>query len=106
MRGADLFNAKVLDPAGRRVGVVIDIRAVPRAGGSALVVDGLVLGRRHFRLFGYERRDEVGPALFTRFAALLHRHARYARMSDLDIEEPGVVRLRVDWDDLDGFSDS
>ncbi len=100
MRGADLFDAPVLDPAGRRVGMVLDIRAVPDPERRALVVQGLVLGRRHVRLFGYERSEEVGPRLFSRIAARLHRDARYAPLADVDISTPKVVRLRVPWDDL------
>lgn len=103
MRGADLFDATVLDPAGRRVGVVLDLRAVPDSERRMLVVEGLVLGRRHVRLFGYERREEVGPALFARVAAWLHRDTRYAPLAKVDVSTPGTVRLRVPWDDLEGL---
>ncbi|HLU28015.1 MAG TPA: hypothetical protein VKZ65_06225 [Glycomyces sp.] len=106
MKGADLFNAEVLDPEGRRVGMVIDIRAVPVSEGRpALVVRGLVIGLRHVQLFGYQRRDEVGPKLFTRISALLHRDTRYAPLADVELSAPGTVRLRVPWDELDLLAD-
>lgn len=101
MRGSELFNAAVLDPDGRPVGTVIDLRARPVPERRTLVVEGMVLGRRHVRLFGYERHDEVGPALLSRLAARLHRDTRYAPMGDLDLSTPEVIRLRVAWDELD-----
>lgn len=106
MRGADLFDAPVLDPSGRRVGMVLDIRAVPDSERRALVVQGLVLGRRRIRLFGYERSGEVGPRLFSRIVARLHRDARYVPLLDVDISTPEVVRLRVPWDYLVDLADA
>jgi hypothetical protein len=106
VKGADLFNAEVLDPEGRRVGMVVDLRAVPAPEGRpALVVQGLVVSRRHVRLFGYQRRDEVGPKLFTRVSAMLHRDTRYAPLADVELSAPGLVRLRVPWGDLDLLAD-
>ncbi|HEU5130365.1 MAG TPA: hypothetical protein VFU12_20470 [Glycomyces sp.] len=105
MKGADLFNAAVLDPGGRRVGMVIDIRTAPAPDRPALVVQGLVIGRRHVRLFGYQRSDEVGPKPLSRISALLHRDTRYAPLADVDLASPGTVRLRVPWDDLDLLAD-
>ena len=56
-----------------------------------------MLGRRHVRLFGYERSEEIGPRLFSRIAARLHRDARYAPLAD-GTYRPLVVRLRVPWE--------
>ncbi len=84
--------------------MVLDVRARPAPERRALVVEGMVVGRTRVRLFGYERRDEVGPALLRRFAIWLHRDTRYAPLSELDIAAPGTVRLRVPWDELDALS--
>ncbi|GAB3660689.1 hypothetical protein [Glycomyces tarimensis] len=104
MLASDLLEAPVAGTDGRREGIVIDIRARTRPGAPALVVEGLVLSRRHIRLFGYDRGDEVGPGLFTRLARFLHRDTRYVPLSDVDIDTPGAVRLRVPWDELDPLS--
>ena len=100
MLASELLETEVVDPQGREVGLVLDIRARPARDGTALVVEGLVVGRRHVRLFGYERRDEVGPALIARLAHRIHSDTRYALLSELDIEAGGPVRLRIPWDDL------
>lgn len=98
MRAGDLLGAPVLDPEGRRVGQVVDIRVLPSEDGRRLTVDGLLLSRHATRLFGYERGAERGPAVFERLAARIHRHDRYAHLSEVAFDDG--VRLRVDWDDL------
>jgi hypothetical protein len=104
MKASDLLLAEVRDRTGRRAGVVIDVRARVEADQS-LVIDGLVVGRRRLRLFGYERREERGPFLLERIEALLYRHIRYASMSEVEIEAPGRVRLIVDYEDLPRISE-
>jgi sporulation protein YlmC with PRC-barrel domain len=104
MKASDLRQAEVRDRTGRRIGVVVEVRARVEADQS-LVVDGLVLGRRHFRLFGYERREERGPFLLEWIEALLYRHIRYASMPEVEIEAPGRVRLAVDYEDLPRMSE-
>ncbi|GAB3233557.1 hypothetical protein GCM10027447_30080 [Glycomyces halotolerans] len=98
MLAAEVLNAPVLDADGNRVGNVLDLRTRP--DGGRLVVEGLVLSRRSIRLFGYERGDEGGPAVFTRLAAFLHRDTRVADLDEVELDPPHAVRLRVAWDDL------
>lgn len=98
MRAGELLGAPVLDSDGRRVGQVIDIRALASDDGRRLTVDGLLLSRHAVRLFGYERGDERGPRIFERLAAYIHCDDRYAALSHLDIGDD--VRLRVAWGEL------
>jgi hypothetical protein len=103
MKASDLLLAEVRDRTGRRAGVVIDVRA--RVEAESLIIDGLVVGRRRLRLFGYERREERGPFLLERIEALLYRHIRYASMPEVEIEAPGRVRLTVAYEDLPRMSE-
>ncbi|MCC3762108.1 hypothetical protein K3N28_03355 [Glycomyces sp. TRM65418] len=97
MRASELIGAPVLDTDGTRCSYVIDLRAGGDDGD--LVVDGLVIGRHHWRMFGYEHREEEGPALMRRIIEMLHRHTRYVPWGDFEIDDR-AVRLRRDWDDL------
>jgi hypothetical protein len=99
MKASDLLASHVTGPGGDRVGVVIDVRARIEDRGR-LILEGLVLGRRPLRLFGYERRAERGPFLLERFESFLHRGTKFANMDQLEISETGQVRLKVEWDAL------
>jgi len=103
MRAGDLFGAPVVDPQGRRRGVVVEIRtrAEEEPGRRpVLVVEGFIVGRHRWRLLGYERSDEQRPALLRAIVRWLHRHTRYAPWDDVDVEPPGVLRLHTRWEDL------
>lgn len=82
MRASDFLSAPVLSPEGARMGVVIDIRTRPEPTGEGevgLIVDGFIVGKRGWRLFGYERKREHGPLLLKWLVGLIHRNTRYAR---------------------------
>lgn len=103
MRAGDLLGTPVLDVDGRRRGVAIEIRTRAEGGigpEAELVVEGLVLATRRWRLFGYERRDERGPAVLRAVLRLVHRHTRYASVDELDIGPGGAIHLRGSWDEL------
>ncbi|MFC4376146.1 hypothetical protein ACFO5K_18780 [Nocardia halotolerans] len=99
MRARDLIDARVWDADGRQ-GVVLDLRAIPVRKGdrTALVVEGLVVGRHRIRLLGYERREERGPALLRWLVGLLHRDTRYVELTRCTLDTDGTVRLRSTWD--------
>ena len=64
------------------------------------MVDGLVVGPHRWRMVGYERHDERGPALFAALFRLLHRDTRYAAIDEVDIERGRQVHLRRPWREL------
>jgi hypothetical protein len=97
MRADDLIGRRVHAPGGGRRRYVIDVRT--RAEDGRLVVDGLIVGRHHWRMFGYEHRREHGPILMRRIVETLHRDTRYAPWGDLELDGD-TVRLTRDWDDL------
>lgn len=103
MLAGELMGTTVLDPDGRARGVVIDIRtrATRESGrGTVLVVDGLIVGKHQWQLFGYERHSERGPALLRVLVSLLHRRTRYAPWADVEVTDD-AVRLRRNWAELD-----
>jgi len=99
MRVNELIGAPVRDGDGGPRRFVIDVRTRVQDGG--LVVEGLVVGRRSWRMFGYEHRRENGPILLRKLIERLHRDTRLAPWEDLDIDpDVPAVRLRRNWDDL------
>lgn len=103
MRASDFLALPVLGPDGDRQGVVIDVRAVPEPDGTgeiALVVDGFIVGRRGWRLLGYERATEYGPWVMKWLVGRLHRDTRYASWADVDPRVGDCLRLRRPWADL------
>ncbi|OLT45908.1 hypothetical protein BJF85_18185 [Saccharomonospora sp. CUA-673] len=114
MRADELLGAPVYDREGRR-GVVIDVRvrADHELGrGTVLMVDGFVVGNRDWRLFGYERIEERGPALLQALIRWLHRHTRYAPWDTVDLQaleaeglEAATVQLRCPWTELPRFTE-
>lgn len=108
MRAGDLLGASVFDTDGRRRGAVIEIRTRAEGGtdpGTPLVVAGFVIGIRRWRLFGYERTGERGPAVFRTTIRLLHKHTRYAPFDEVDVEAGKGVHLRTPWDELHALHD-
>lgn len=110
MRAADLLGTPVRDRDGRRRGMVLDVRTRPerevRRSGTVLVVDGFLVGSRRWRLFGYERRREHGPALLQALVSVINRNTRYVRHDQVDVEDDETLRLRVSWNDLPDASTS
>ncbi|HEX2144760.1 MAG TPA: hypothetical protein VHG10_09650 [Glycomyces sp.] len=97
MRVNELIGAPVYNVDGSPRSYVIDVRT--RAEHGTLVVDGLVIGRHHWRMFGYEHRGEHGPILLRWAVGALHRHTRYVSWDDI-VLEGDIVQLRRDWEDL------
>jgi sporulation protein YlmC with PRC-barrel domain len=94
----DLLQMHVQDPAGRRLGRVLDVRLEHDAvePGERLRVTGLVVGHgRPGSYFGYDRRPDMGPWLVNRVVRWLHRHSAYAALDDLDDLDwrAGVIRV-------------
>src|SRR4051812_40438210 len=100
MRVSELLGLPAVDADGTSRGQVIEIRTRVEGRPAALVIDSLIIGTRHWRLFGYERRGERGPALFNALARLVHRNTRCVRYSELDVDPGHRVRLRRDWAEL------
>lgn len=108
MRAGDLLGVSVFDTDGRRRGAVIEIRTRVEGGtdrGGAVVLDGFVVGKRRWRLFGYERTGERGPAVFQAAIRLLHKHTRYAPIDQVDVEPRKGLRLHTPWDELPAVQD-
>jgi hypothetical protein len=69
-----LTGMTVLEPAGRRVGRVLDGRFAPAEDGR-MVLRALVVGDGHpGGLLGYDRRPGMGPWIVRRIVGRLHRN--------------------------------
>jgi hypothetical protein len=95
MRGHELLGLPVVDPSGRELGRVLDVRLVqdgPLLGAfAALRVEGLVVGtRRATSRLGYDRYDAHGPWLVRVLVHRLLRGTGYLRWSELELAD-GVV---------------
>ena len=93
-----LLQMPVQDPAGRRLGRVLDVRLERETTepGQRIRVIGLVVGRgRPGSYFGYDRRPTMGPWLVRVVVRWLHRHSAYVDLEDLDEMDwtAGVVRV-------------
>jgi sporulation protein YlmC with PRC-barrel domain len=96
MRASDLIGADVTDAAGRRLGVVTDIRCVQdgpvRGAMSAPRVSSLLVSRRHTgSLLGYDRRGQQGPWLVRAVVRALHRHLLEVPWEAVESYQPAVV---------------
>jgi sporulation protein YlmC with PRC-barrel domain len=94
----DLLQMHVQDPAGRRLGRILDVRIERETSepSERLRVIGLVVGHgRPGSYFGYDRRPDMGPWLVNRVVRWLHRHSAYADLDDLDDLDwrAGVIRV-------------
>ena len=93
-----LLQMPVQDPAGRRLGRVLDVRLERETTepGQRIRVIGLVVGRgRPGSYFGYDRRPTMGPWLVRVVVRWLHRHSAYVDLEDLAEMDwtAGVVRV-------------
>ncbi|MFD0558461.1 hypothetical protein ACFQ3B_15625 [Stackebrandtia endophytica] len=69
--------------------------------GTGLLITGIIVATRHWRLFGYERRRQHGPALLWWLIRRIHRHTRYATAGEFDRDDDaGAIRLRKRYADL------
>jgi sporulation protein YlmC with PRC-barrel domain len=69
-----LTGMDVVEPEGRRVGRVLDVRFAPATDGP-LVLEALIVGHGHpGSLLGYDRREGMGPWLVRRVVGWFHRH--------------------------------
>jgi sporulation protein YlmC with PRC-barrel domain len=99
MRASELIGQDVVDAAGRRLGIVTDLRCVQdglrRGHLAGIRVDALVVSRRHTGSWlGYDRRPAQGPWLVRAIVQLLHRNAIVVPWADVD-ETGGPIRLRT-----------
>jgi sporulation protein YlmC with PRC-barrel domain len=104
VRASELIGADVTDAAGRRLGVVTDIRCVQdgpvRGAMAAPRVTALLVSRRHTgSLLGYDRRAQQGPWLVRAVVRALHRHLVEVPWAAVETYQPAVV-LRADAGEL------
>jgi sporulation protein YlmC with PRC-barrel domain len=96
-----LLGAEVRGPDGEHIGVVEDVRleadGPPQGAGMArLRVRALVVSpRRHVRLWGYERRPDIGPWLVRAIVRRLSRGAHNLDRDDFTIASGPRDRLVV-----------
>ncbi|MCP2165373.1 hypothetical protein [Goodfellowiella coeruleoviolacea] len=104
MRASEVLDRPVVDPEGRRVGRIVEVRATPEQSPGTqviMVVDGFVIARGHLRLLDYQRYHEHGPALLRWLVKRLHRWSRFAPHDTLTLPDgPGPARLGVAWTEL------
>jgi hypothetical protein len=95
----ELLRSEVIDADGRRVGRVHDVRLLqdgPERGafGSALRVDGLVVGRGALAIrLGYHRASLRGPFLLGRIFRRLEGRAHYVPWGRVAERRDGEIRL-------------
>jgi hypothetical protein len=98
MRASDLLGRTVLDPAGRRIGVVTDLRCVreaaPDGSWAVLRLDSLVVNRRRIGArLGYDRHQR-SPALLRGLLRRLNGRATVVPWSSVGTWDVAAVRLR------------
>jgi hypothetical protein len=106
MRASDLIGLDVLDRAGRRLGVVVDLRCVqdgpPRGTQATLRVDALIVAARHAgTMLGYGRPEQKAPWLIAAVVALLHRPVQVVPWSAV-ADHTGQITLHVEADRIGG----
>lgn len=101
-RVSELIGAPVYGPDGERIGVVEDVRLAqdgPPQGHlhTRIRVAGLIVApRRHVRLWGYERRPDIGPWLIRAIVRRLSHGAHGVRWADVRWDPvAGVVHCRL-----------
>jgi PRC-barrel domain len=104
MRASDLIGLEVLDRAGTRLGVVVDLRCVqdgpPRGTLATLRVDALIVAARHAgTMLGYGRPEQKAPWLIAAVVALLHRPVRVIPWSAV-ADHTGQISLHIDAHEL------
>jgi sporulation protein YlmC with PRC-barrel domain len=101
MRLTDLLGADVVDPAGRTLGHVHDVRLTqegPVMGSSdatfrvvGLVVGGTAFGAR----LGFGRRSVQGPWLLKRLFERLHADERFVPWASVRAVTEGTIHVAV-----------
>jgi hypothetical protein len=99
MRASDLIGLAVVDEAGQRLGVVVDLRCVqdgpPRGMMATIRVDALlVAGRRFGTLLGYARPEQRAPWLIATIVSWLNGPVRVVPWSAV-AEYTGQIALNV-----------
>jgi sporulation protein YlmC with PRC-barrel domain len=106
MRLTDLLDADVLDPAGRTLGHVHDVRLVqqgPVVGGSdaTFQVTGLVVGGTTFGArLGFGRASVKGPWLLKKAFERLHADERFVPWPSVRAVTEGAIHVGVSAADL------
>ena len=100
MRLSELFDATVVDRAGRSLGPVRDVRLAQ----SGLQVVGVVVGGGPFaraaHAWGYAEGRAQGPWLITALTRPAVRQARFVPAERVVDWGPGQLRLDIELDDL------
>jgi len=96
---SDLLGSDALDPDGRRLGAVIDVRleisGAPAQLLAATVVRGLLVSpHSRFSTWGYERRGDDGPFLIAHLQRSLHRGTFLVAWDDVELVDRGRVVFR------------
>lgn len=102
MKASDIIGRPVLDSAGRRLGVVTDLRCIqdgPLRGAMAAprVHQVVVSPRRVGSMLGYDRREQQGPWLIRLVVRWLHRDLVVLPWESIELTEDddGGRTLRV-----------
>jgi hypothetical protein len=100
MRASDLIGRPVRDSAGRRVGVVIDLRCVQdgplRGAMAAPRVRSVVVSRRRVgSMLGYNRPGQQGPWLVRLIVRWLHRDLLIVPWESIQLTDGEVRTLLV-----------
>ena len=94
MRLSELVGARVHDADGRRVGFAVDVRFV-ESPQNRLHLEGLLVSPSSSGSFlGYERTEEIRPALIARYLRWRHRGAFLVLWRDVRRVADGRVELR------------
>jgi hypothetical protein len=100
MRASDLVGQVVVDRAGHRLGVVVDLRCVrdgpPRGALATLRVEALVVAARHLgAMLGYGRPEQTAPWLIAAIVQRLLDPVRVVPWSAV-ADHTGPITLRVE----------
>lgn len=103
---SELMHARVLDAAGKRLGVVIDVRFVVDGAPGPLLSEARLYGfvvSPHGRAsyWGYERRGTSSPALVAAVLSWLHRGTFLVEWGQVDrIDEDLTIHLAENFEAL------
>jgi sporulation protein YlmC with PRC-barrel domain len=106
MRLTDLLDADVIDPSGRTLGHVHDVRLVQdgpplAAAGATFRIDGLIVGGTSFGArLGFTRADVRGPWILRRLFRGLQGDERLVPWTTVRAVLQGRVLVRVGADEL------
>lgn len=100
MKLSELLGAEVIDPSGRALGKVHDVRVVQDGRvvtpfGASLRIDGFVVGKGWLgERFGFHRSTVHGPWMLKAFFEWRHRDARFVPWEAVTAVTPD--RIHVD----------